>query len=56
MDFISWECPWMNHGIELCRAILEIPTLKRIDGIEYKCIGLSAVEPKLYMRGLNKQE
>ena len=40
-----------------CRAILEIPTLKRIGGIEYKCnVSQLYVEPNLYMRGLNKEE
>ena len=50
----KWGCPWIKYGTELCKAILEMPKVKRISGLE--CKGISGVGPKLFVSLLNKQE
>ena len=54
LDQVKWGCPWMKYGTELCKAILEMPKVKRISGLE--CKGVSGVEPKLFVSLLNRQE
>ena len=44
----------MKYGTELCKAILEMPKVKRISGLE--CKGISGVEPKLFVSVLNRQK
>ena len=54
LDQVKWGCPWIKYGTELCKAILEMPKVKRISGLE--CKGISGVGPKLFVSLLNRQE
>jgi len=51
------ECKWIKEGglAELFQVISEIPTVRRIHGLEY-CVGIKDMEPGLVVSVLNRLE
>jgi len=51
------ECKWIKEGglAELFQVVSEIPTVRRIRGLEY-CVGITGMEPGLVVSVLNRLE